>query len=134
MFAGFLPPKSGARKTFLKTLTNVKATLIFFETGPRIAACLTDMHSVFGERDVVLTRELTKRYEEARQGDFETLIGSVKVGSAPRGELVVLVGPPSTSERWSEEDVISALNIQIPELGVKRASAEISSQCGWPRA
>ena len=132
MFAGFLPPKSGARKTSLEALTNVKATLIFFETGPRIAACLTDMHSVFGERDVVLTRELTKRYEEARHGDFETLIESVKA-DPPRGELVVLVGPPSTSERWNEEDVISALNVQIPELGVKRASAEISAQCGWPK-
>ncbi|MDB2437376.1 16S rRNA (cytidine(1402)-2'-O)-methyltransferase [Hellea sp.] len=132
MFAGFLPPKSGARKTSLEALTNVKATLIFFETGPRIAACLTDMHSVFGERDVVLTRELTKHYEEARHGDFETLMKSVKADK-PRGELVVLVGPPSTSERWGEEDVISALNTQIPELGVKRASAEISAQCGWPK-
>ena len=132
MFAGFLPPKSGARKTSLETLTNIKATLIFFETGPRIEACLTDMHSVFGERDVVLTRELTKRYEEARPGSFETLIESVKA-DPPRGELVVLVGPPSTSERWSEDEVTSALNVQIPELGVKRASAEISAQCGWPK-
>lgn len=132
MFAGFLPPKSGARKTALETFTATQATLIFFETGPRIAACLKDMHDVLGERDVVLTRELTKRYEEARHGSFEALIASVKA-EPPRGELVLLVGPPQISERWSEEEVISALKVQISELGVKRASAEIAAQCGWAK-
>jgi len=132
MFAGFLPPKSGARKTALEDFTSVKATLVFFETGPRLAACLKDMAEVFGARDVVLTRELTKRYEEARHGSFESLIASVKA-EPPRGELVLLVGPPQISERWSENEVISALKVQIPELGVKRASAEIAAQCGWPK-
>jgi len=106
--------------------------LIFFETGPRIAACLKDMDDVLGDRDVVLTRELTKRYEEARQGSFETLIESVKA-DPPRGELVLLVGPPKTGDRWSEADVTAALETQIAELGVKRASAEIAAQCGWPK-
>lgn len=132
MFAGFLPPKSGARKTALEAFTSIRATLIFFETGPRIAACLKDMEEVLGERDVVLTRELTKRYEEARHGSFEDLRESVKA-EPPRGEIVLLIGPPQMSERWSEEEVISALNVQIAELGVKRASAEIASQCGWPK-
>jgi len=86
MFAGFLPPKSGARKTALEEFTSVKATLIFFETGPRIAACLKDMSDVLGTRDVVLTRELTKRYEEARHGSFASLIDSV-TSEPPRGEL-----------------------------------------------
>lgn len=132
MFAGFLPPKSGARKTALEELTSVKATLIFFETGPRIAACLKDMGEVLGERDVVLTRELTKYYEEARHGSFESLIESVET-EPPRGELVLLIGPPLIGDSWSEDDVTSALKIQIPELGVKRASAEIAAQCGWPK-
>jgi len=132
MFAGFLPPKSGARKTALEDLAPVKATLIFFETGPRIADCLKDMQAVLGERDVVLTRELTKRYEEARHGSFDDLIDSVK-DQPPRGEMVLLAGPPKTGDKWSEQDVISALNIQIAELGVKRASAEIAAQCGWPK-
>jgi 16S rRNA (cytidine1402-2'-O)-methyltransferase len=132
MFAGFLPPKSGARKTALETFTSIKATLIFFETGPRIAACLKDMLEVLGERDVVLTRELTKRYEEARHGSFESLMDSVKA-EPPRGEMVLLVGPPQMGERWSEDEVVAALKVQVPELGVKRASAEIASQCGWPK-
>ena len=132
MFAGFLPPKSGARKTALEEFASVKATLIFFETGPRIAACLKDMSGVLGERDVVLTRELTKRYEEARHGTFDSLIESVKA-EPPRGELVLLVGPPKIGDRWSEDEVTSALKVQISELGVKRASAEIAAQCGWPK-
>ena len=132
LFAGFLPPKSGARKTALEELASVKATLIFFETGPRIAACLKDMSRVLGERDVVLTRELTKHYEEARHGRFEKLIDSV-TAAPPRGELVLLVGPPKIGDRWSEAEVISALNVQITELGVKRASAEIAALCGWPK-
>ena len=132
MFAGFLPPKSGERKTALEELISVKATLIFFETGPRIAACLKDMNAVLGERDVVLTRELTKRYEEGRHGSFESLIASVKA-EPPRGELVLLLGPPKTGKRWSEAEVISALEVQVSELGVKRASAEIAAQCGWPK-
>jgi len=132
MFAGFLPPKSGARKTALEEFTSVKATLIFFETGPRIAACLKDMSDVLGTRNVVLTRELTKRYEEARHGSFESLIDSV-TSEPPRGELVLLVGPPKTGDRWSEDEVTAALKVQMVELGVKRASAEIAAQCGWPR-
>ena len=132
LFAGFLPPKSGARKTALEDFTSLKSTLVFFETGPRIAACLKDMSGVLGDRDVVLTRELTKRYEEARHGSFESLIESVSA-EPPRGELVLLVGPPKTGDRWSEAEVISALNVQISELGVKRASAEIAAQCGWPK-
>jgi len=47
--------------------------------------------------------------------------------------MVLLAGPPKTGDKWSEQDVISALNIQIAELGVKRASAEIAAQCGWPK-
>jgi 16S rRNA (cytidine1402-2'-O)-methyltransferase len=132
LFAGFLPARSAARKTALEDLNAVKATLIFFETGPRIAACLKDMRDILGARDVVLTRELTKRYEEARHGDFEALISSVKA-EPPRGELVLLVGPPKMGDRWNEEEVISALKVQISELGVKRASAEIAGQCGWPK-
>jgi len=132
MFAGFLPPKSSARKTALAELATVKATLIFFETGPRIKGCLADMQEVLGERDAVITRELTKHYEEARHGDFGELITSVEK-DPPRGEIVVLVGPPKTSDRWMETEVKRALEKMIPEQGVKRASAEIAKQSGWPK-
>ena len=132
LFAGFLPAKSAGRKRELERLKSVPATLIFFETGPRIKACLTDMADVFGERDVVLTRELTKRYEEARHGGFAELTESI-ASDAPRGELVVLVGPPAVDENWDEARVISALTQIIPEAGVKRASAQVAEMAGWAK-
>ncbi len=132
MFAGFLPPKSAARKTALAELASVRATLIFFETGPRIKACLADMQEVLGDRDIVITRELTKHYEEARHGSFEALIESIS-HDPPRGEIVVLIGPPKIKARWPETEVEIALQAIIAEQGVKRASAEIAEQCGWPK-
>ena len=132
LFAGFLPPKSAARKRELETLKSVPATLIFFETGPRISACLADMADVFGVRDAVLTRELTKHYEEARRGDFAALMDSV-AEDAPRGELVLIVAPPGESAGWDEARVKSALLKVIPEEGVKRASAQIAEISGWAK-
>jgi len=88
------------------------------------------MAEVLGKRDVVLTRELTKRYEEARYGSFEDLIDSVEA-DAPRGELVLLVGPPSETDSWDEARVTSALLQIIPEDGVKRASNQVAEMSGW---
>ena len=132
LFAGFLPAKSAARKRELESLKSIPATLIFFETGPRIKACLSDMAEVLGARDVVLTRELTKRYEEARHGGFTELIESVS-NDAPRGELVLLVGPPAEDASWDEARVTSALEQIIPEDGVKRASAQVAEMSGWAK-
>ena len=132
LFAGFLPAKSAARKRELESLKSIPVTLIFFETGPRIKACLTDMSDVLGERDVVLTRELTKRYEEARHGTFAELINSV-AQDAPRGELVLLVGPPTEDMSWDAARVTSALEQIIPDDGVKRASAQVAEMSGWSK-
>jgi 16S rRNA (cytidine1402-2'-O)-methyltransferase len=132
LFAGFLPAKSAARKRELESLKSVPATLIFFETGPRIKAAVTDMAAVLGARDVVLTRELTKRYEEARQGSFDELIQSIDA-DPPRGELVLLVGPPTEDNSWDEARVKSALEQIIPDEGVKRASAQVAELSGWAK-
>ena len=132
LFAGFLPPKTTARKRELEALKTIPATLIFFESGPRIKACLSDMSEVFGDREVVLTRELTKHYEEARHGSFSALIDSV-TSDPPRGELVVLIGPPGTDTGWDEARVNAALQKVIPEEGVKRASAQVAEVSGWAK-
>ena len=132
LFAGFLPPKTVARKRELTALKSIPATLIFFESGPRIKASLSDMAEVLGDRDVVLTRELTKRYEEARHGSFVELIESV-TSDPPRGELVVLIGPPSGDTGWDEKRVKGALEKVIPEEGVKRASAQVAEVSGWAK-
>ncbi len=132
LFAGFLPPKSAARKTALSAYTALKATLIFFETGPRIAAMMRDAQEVLGDREAVLTRELTKQYEEARHGTLSELIQSV-TETPPKGEIVLLIGPPTADETWDESLVIKALEDQIPDQGVKKASATIADLSGWAK-
>ena len=132
MFAGFLPSKSAARKTILKSFKLIDATLIFFETGPRVLSCLEDMRDELGDRDVALVRELTKKYEDGIYGTFSNVINNVN-DAQPRGEIVLLAGPPKTKQMWSKDDVLSALKIQVPELGLKNASNEISEASGWTK-
>lgn len=132
MFAGFLPPKSAARKNTLEAVKSVPATLIFFETGPRIKDSLTDMKAVLGDRTAAIARELTKRYEETRRGSLTDLIDSV-TKTPPKGEIVVLVAPPLADEMWDEARVDAALKTAITEQGVKRASADVASQAGWAK-
>ena len=132
MFAGFLPSKPAARKTILKSFKLIDATLIFFETGPRVLSCLEDMRDELGDRDVALVRELTKKYEDGIYGTFSNVINNVN-DAQPRGEIVLLAGPPKTKQMWSKDDVLSALKIQVPELGLKNASNEISEASGWTK-
>lgn len=131
-FSGFLPPKSAARKTALSKLKTVQATLVFFTTGPRIAAFLSDAIETLGDRQVVLTRELTKRYEEARHGTASELIDSVK-DNPPKGEIVLFIAPPTEDARWDEAQIRAALSEQVQELGVKRASAAVAELSGWAK-
>ena len=132
MFAGFLPSKSAARKTILKSFKLIDATLIFFETGPRVLSCLEDMRDELGDRDVALVRELTKKYEDGIYGTFSDVINNVN-NTQPKGEIVLLAGPPKTEQMWKKDDVLYALKIQVPELGLKNASNEISEASGWTK-
>lgn len=131
-FAGFLPPKSAARQAALSKLSTAQATLVFFETGPRIAKVLADAAKILGNRACVLTRELTKRYEEARHGTAEELLASI-TQTPPKGELVLLIAPPDSDALWSEEQVRAALDEQISEVGVKRASSAVAELSKWPK-
>ncbi len=131
-FYGFLPPKTQARTSALTTLSQMAATLVFFTTGPRIKAVLEDMKTVFGDRKAVITRELTKKYEESRHGTLDSLIESVTL-TPPKGEIVLLVSGAREASRWDQEAVISALKNHINEEGVKRASASVARLSGWPK-
>lgn len=130
-FAGFLPPRSVARKRDIEALRNIPGTLIFFETGPRIESCLQDLAAVLGNRAAVITRELTKHYEEARHGTLSELAASIS-SDPPRGEIVLLVhGPEST--RWDGEVVRDALREHLKTMKLKGACAELSEVSGWSK-
>ena len=129
MFAGFLPAKSGARQTQLRALMDVPATLIFYESGGRLSAFLADALLEFGDRPVVIARELTKKYEEVLRGSLSEMIESL-AGIKLRGEIVVLIGPPTENAIWNEAQIKEALKLRIPDIGVKRASEEIAGLSG----
>jgi len=94
LFAGFLPPKSGARSARLQELKAVPATLIFFETGSRLTKSLADMADVLGPREAAIAKELTKLHETVMRGRLDRLAGEIS-GEALKGEFVVVVAPPA---------------------------------------
>ena len=134
MFAGFLPVKSAARRTALAEIRDVPATLIFYETGPRLAKSLQDMLDVLGDRSVAIARELTKKFEEVKRDTLSNLLDIYAGGGETRGEIVVVVGAPEAggSRSWTEAD-IDALIIDMIEnqgMSVKDAAAYVSAQSG----
>jgi 16S rRNA (cytidine1402-2'-O)-methyltransferase len=98
LFAGFLPPKQGARRGRLEQLKTAPATLIVFETGPRLSKSLSDMAVVLGPREAAIAKELTKLHESVRRGSLDRLAGEVGDAETLKGEFVVVVAPPSQKE------------------------------------
>lgn len=90
-FGGFIPPKAKAREDFLIGLQNLKSTLIFYETGPRLEKSLRSMQTVLGDRSIALARELTKTYEEVRRGRISEICERIKTEGPPKGEIVLVV-------------------------------------------
>ena len=134
LFDGFPPSKTTARRKRYEALASVPATLIFFESGPRLAASLADMLAVFGPRDAAVARELTKKFEEVRRDTLEVLAAHYADNGPPRGEIVVLVGGPQAGAGvWTEADVDAALTEAIQTLGVKGASSAVADVSGWTK-
>jgi 16S rRNA (cytidine1402-2'-O)-methyltransferase len=131
MFVGFPPPKSAARRTFFQDLAPVRATLIFFEGGSRLAASLADMAAVFGDRPACVCRELTKLYETVTRGSLAAL-ATDPAFAEPKGELVILVGP-GAAVASTPEDADRALAEALTRLGPGEAASEVAKALGLPR-
>ena len=131
LFAGFLPPKSGARRTALEELRTGRQTLVFFESGPRLRDSLTDMAQVLGPRPAAVARELTKLYEECVRGTLAELAADPRL-DAPKGEIVVVVGP-GEAETASAADADAALSEALTRLPPGEAAAEVSKALNLPR-
>jgi 16S rRNA (cytidine1402-2'-O)-methyltransferase len=134
MFAGFPPPKAGARTTFLAALANIKATLVFYESGPRLAASLANMLSVLGDRPACVARELTKMFEETRRATLGELAAYYSEHGGPRGEIVVVVGgAPDIVLEVSADDLDNLLGAALKVHRVKDAAQEVATATGLPR-
>ncbi|MDP6475285.1 MAG: 16S rRNA (cytidine(1402)-2'-O)-methyltransferase [Alphaproteobacteria bacterium] len=133
MFAGFLPPKSGARRKALGELAAISATLIFFESARRLPASLADMAAILGTRDIAVAREMTKLHEELRRGDAAELAAHYAENGAPKGEAVVVVGPPMAAPAVSEEFIETRLAELLQTASVRDAAALLAAETGLAR-
>ncbi|OYX06468.1 MAG: 16S rRNA (cytidine(1402)-2'-O)-methyltransferase [Caulobacter vibrioides] len=132
LFAGFPPPKSGARRTMFEELAGVRATLVFYETGPRLAESLADMAAVFGPgREAAVARELTKLYETTYRGTLESLAADPML-DGPKGEIVVLVAP-GRAEVAGAAEAEAALADALKRLPPSEAAAEVAKALGLNR-
>ena len=133
MFAGFLPPKSGARRAAAEALKGVPGTLIFYESGPRLAASLDDLAaSLGGNRQAAVARELTKMFEETRRGTLSELAAHYAEAGPPRGEIVLLVGPPLDTE-ITQASLDAALLDALTDQPTKAAANAVAEALGLPK-
>lgn len=131
LFVGFPPPKSVARRAFFERLRGVDATLVLFEGASRLGASLTDMAAVLGPRPAAVARELTKMHETVLRSDLASLAADPAL-AAPKGEVVVVVGPPAeTAAR--PEDAEAALAEALDRLSPADAAREVANATGLPR-
>jgi 16S rRNA (cytidine1402-2'-O)-methyltransferase len=131
LFAGFLPPRRSARKTRLEELKAVPATLVFFEAPSRLADSLGDIATVLGDREAAVARELTKLHEEVRRGTPAEL-SQWGGDAAPKGEMVILVGPPREAP-VTDEAISVRLEPLLAEMSLSDAARTVAQDLGVPR-
>lgn len=131
LFAGFPPPKAGARQTFFEELKNAQATLVFYESPQRLPESLAAMAAVFGtKRWATVAREITKLHEEFRKDSLERLAPHYEA-HPPKGEIVVLVEPSDETE--AAPDIDALLRDALGKLTLKEAAAAVAGATGAPK-
>lgn len=131
-FAGFAPPASGARKTFLRELADIPGTLVFYESPKRVQKLLGDSVQVFGGgREAAVCRELTKKFEEVVRGTLSELV-DVFSERVVKGEVVVLVDRLRTAADTGE-NLETALGDALLTLSLKDAVAAVAEALDIPR-
>lgn len=132
LFMGFLPPKAQARATAIAEVAAVRATLVFYETGPRLAATLAALAEGLGDRQATVAREITKLYEEAVPGSLSALAARY-ADAPPKGEIVIVVAPPGEAAPASAESADAALAEALTRLPVGQAASEVARATGLDR-
>lgn len=132
LFLGFLPSKEKARAEAIAEVAALRATLVLYESGPRLGACLAALAEGLGDRDAAVTREITKRFEEAVTGTLSTLAARY-AEAPPKGEIVVVVAPPLPPAAASEADADAALAEALTRLPASKAAGEVARALGLDR-
>jgi 16S rRNA (cytidine1402-2'-O)-methyltransferase len=132
LFLGFLPAKAKARADSIAEIAHVRASLVIYESGPRLAATLAALGDGLGDREAAVARELTKLHEECVTGMLEELAERYAASTA-RGEIVIVVGPPRETAQASEIELDAALDEALTRLSPSRAAAEVAERLRVPR-
>lgn len=132
LFLGFLAAKAKARADAISEVAAVRATLVLYESGPRLGDTLGVLASTLGDREVAVVRELTKLHEECVSGTLNELAERY-ADVAPKGEIVIVVAPPPKAEGPSKAEIDVALDEALTRLSPSRAAAEVAAQLGLPR-
>ncbi len=132
LFAGFLPAKAKARSEAIAELADVRASLVLYESGPRLAESLSALAAGLGPRDAAVVREISKLFEECVTGALDELAARY-ADAPPKGEIVIVVGPPGEREAASNEELDAALDEAMARLSPSRAAAEVATLLKLPR-
>jgi len=133
LFAGFLAPRQAARRRALASWSALDTTLVFFEATSRLAASLADLLEILGDRNAAVARELTKLHEEVRRGRLAALAAHYRTAGPPRGEAVIVVGPPEPAPP-DETELDRRLAAAIALSGVREAASKVAAETGLPRS
>ena len=132
LFLGFLPSKAGARASAIAEVAAIRATLILYESGPRLAASLAALAAGLGDREAAVAREISKKFEQTVTGTLSELAARY-ADATPKGEIVIVVGPPGEEEPAGDADIDAALRDAMSRLSTSRAAAEVAESLGLPR-
>ena len=133
LFIGFLPAKAKARADTIAELAAIKATLVFYESGPRLPASLAALAEGLGDREATVARELTKLHEEAMSGTLAELAGHYS--EAPRGEIVIIVAPPGevAVPETDGDSIDAALLAALADAPAAKAAKQVAASLGIAR-
>lgn len=131
-FAGYLPARRAARRKALSALAAIDATLVLLDSPRRLAASLADMAELLGPREAAVARELTKLHEDVLRGRLDDLARRA-AAAPPRGEIVLVVGPPARPEAAPEPRIDEALGRALASMSVRDAAAAVAAALGAPR-
>jgi len=131
-FAGFLPAKQEACRKEISALKTIPSTLVFFESARRLPETLELLEAGLGNRSAAVVREISKLYEESKRGPLRELMAYYRKQGEPKGEVVLLVGPPQETH-IDTKDIEKQLTLLLKSHSVKEAASILAEQTGWPR-
>ena len=132
LFLGFLPAKAKARSDAIGEVAGIRATLVIYESGPRLGETLSALAAALGSREAAVAREISKLHEECLTGALPDLAMRY-ADAAPKGEIVIVVGPPAEAAEASDERLDAALDEALQRLSPSRAAADVAEKLNISR-